>query len=139
LVCFSIHSTEGLETEDFNRNASTTFTYAVNFTNSTSTALFTLNAPYGVVTMSFSGVRVDDLKDQYDTDNPLDNGIYTSIALNTSNPEVPTFTFANGSRIEFKNSSGVWYAESLASREVEVVRLQWLLLLLMVVLVLNGR
>jgi hypothetical protein len=139
LVCFSIHSTEGLETEDFNRNATTTFTYAVNFTNSTSTALFTLNAPYGVVTMSFSGVRVDDLKDQYDTDNPLDNGIYTSIALNTSNPEVPTFMFANGSRVEFKNSSGVWYAESLASREVEVVRLQWLLLLLMVVLVLNGR
>lgn len=128
--CFlRVREEEGLGTNARNRNASTPFTYAVNFTNNTSTALFTLNAPYGILTMSFSGIRVDDLGDKYDTYNPRDNGNYTSISLNTSNPLVPNFMFTNGSKIEFRNDSGFWNAAAATttSGEVEISRPQWLL------------
>lgn len=82
--------------------------------------------------MSFSGVRLDDVTDQFDTYNPYDNKNFTVIALNTSNPKVSTFMFANGSKMEFKNHSGTWDAEatvatSLAPRKLKVVGLQWLL------------
>ncbi|KAN0115501.1 hypothetical protein V8E51_005045 [Hyaloscypha variabilis] len=41
-------------------NSSTPFTYALNFTNSTVSALFTLTAPYGIVSISYSGSRFKD-------------------------------------------------------------------------------
>ena len=80
--------------------------------------------------MSFSGIRYDDLLDKYDTSHPSDNGNFTAIALNTSNPKIPGFMFANGTKIEFNNASGNWDVASWAEREVQV-GLEWLLLLLM--------
>jgi len=80
--------------------------------------------------MSFSGSRIDDPTNQYDSYNPYDNGNFTSISLNTTNPKVPGFMFSNGSKIEFKDNVAV-AVSNLATRELEL-RLQWLLSLLMV-------
>jgi len=79
--------------------------------------------------MSFSGVRFDDLLNKHDTSNPSDDGNFTAIALNTSNPKIPGFMFANGTKIEFNNASGNWDVASWAGREVQV-GLKWLLPLL---------
>jgi hypothetical protein len=87
--------------------------------------------------MSFSGSRLDDVTDQFDDYNPKDNGNFTVIALNTSDPKVPTFMFANGSKFEFQNHPDGWDAElvtnstSLAPREVKATGVQWVLLSLM--------
>jgi hypothetical protein len=108
---------------NIHRNSSTPFTYALNFTNSTVSALFTLTAPYGIVSISYSGSRVDELQYKYDSWNPVDNGNYTAIALNTSNPKVPGFMFANGSRIEFKDN--IAFA-SQTSNGFQVASKQWI-------------
>lgn len=98
------------------RNETTPFTYAVNFTNKTAKALFTLGGPYGAITLSFSGTRADDLRGLADLVNPYDNGHYSAIALTPSNSSLPHFTFANGSTIVWKNYSyGEWDAISSAS------------------------
>jgi hypothetical protein len=113
-----------------NRNATTPFTYAVNFTNTTSKALFTLSAPYGDVTLSFSGIRVDDLRNPQDPVNPYDNGNFSAIALSPSNSSLPHFTFANGSTILWKNySHGEWDAISSAPSllETQILGTQWML------------
>jgi hypothetical protein len=108
----------------FVRNSSTPFKYNLNFTNSTTSALFTLTAPYGVVTMYFSGARVDDLYNHgLDSFNPYDNGNYTASALNSSNPKAPGFMFANGSRIEF--GGDVAFA-SQSSSGVQAEAMQWI-------------
>ncbi|KAE9378649.1 hypothetical protein N431DRAFT_363280 [Stipitochalara longipes BDJ] len=114
----------------FSWNSSTPFTYALNFTNSTTSALFTLTAPYGVVSMSFFGSRVDDLNNQHNPVNPFDNGNYTTIALNSSNPKVPGFMFVNGSRIEFNGD--VAFASQSSSGGQMVVGMQWFVMLMIV-------
>ncbi|KAE9374016.1 hypothetical protein N431DRAFT_454827 [Stipitochalara longipes BDJ] len=89
------------------------YTTSLNFTNQTSMAFFTITAPYGIINMSFTGTRLDDLKNPHDQNNPYVNGNFSSIALNTSNPKIPGFMFANGTKIEFSNAtSGNWDAKS---------------------------
>jgi len=105
----------------------------VNFTNTTSTALWTVSAPYGIVSLSFSSTRVDNTSDEHDDYNPYDNGNFVAIALNTSNPKLPTFMFANGSKIEWTNkTTGYWaIAASRAERGVQP-EFKWLVLELFV-------
>ena len=116
------------------RNETTPFTYAVNFTNTTSTALWTLAAPYGTVSLSFSGTRADDLDNEpyYTPTNPRDNGQYAVISLNTSDPKVPRFTFANGSKIVFGKQTGDYGTWEIKAVAAKPIRIQWLLLLGMV-------
>ena len=73
--------------------------------------------------MYFAGARVDDLYNHgHDYFNPYDNGNYTAIALNSSNPKAPGFMFANGSRIEFNGD--VAFA-SQSSSCVKAEEMQW--------------
>ena len=49
------------------------------------------------------------MSDKYDSEIPYDNGKFVVIALNTSNPKLPTFMFANGSKVEWTNkTTGYW-------------------------------
>jgi hypothetical protein len=91
------------------------------------------------MTFSFSGTRVDKI---YYTGSPsvepYDNGNYTPISLNTSNPSKPSFNFVNGSQFIWKsNSHGQWSAVvSAAALSIDTslaLWLKWLWLLLMVV------
>ena len=80
--------------------------------------------------MSFSGARVDDLYNQHDLFNPYDNGNYTAIALNSSNPNAPGFMFANGSRIEF-NGDVAFATQS--SSGIQAEGMQWIARLSLIV------
>lgn len=124
ILCCLISITHGA---NFVRNSSTPFKYNLNFTNSTTSALFTLTAPYGLVTMSFSGARVDDLYNHF---NPYDNGNYTAIALNSSNPNAPGFMFANGFRIVF-NGDVAFATQS--SSGIQAEGMQWIARLSLIV------
>jgi hypothetical protein len=115
-------------------NSTTPFTYAVNFTNTTAEALFSLAGPLGTVTFSFSGSRVDDNRPGW---KPSDNGNYTPIALNTADPAKPRFQFTNGSQFVWKNyfngRSAIASAAALSIDESIALWWKWLWLLLMVV------
>ncbi|CZR67571.1 uncharacterized protein PAC_17470 [Phialocephala subalpina] len=98
----------------FSWNSSTPFAYTPNFTNGTTSAFFTPTAPYGVVTTSFSGSRVDDLHNYH--------------PLNSSNPKVLSFMFANGSKIKFKGDVAF---ESQASSGFQMAGMQWIVSLML--------
>ncbi|RHZ48371.1 uncharacterized protein CDV56_103214 [Aspergillus thermomutatus] len=122
----------------FQWNSTTPFTYAVNFTNTTAEVLFSLTAPLGSVTFSFSGTRVDRNSAGSPIVEPYNNGNYTPIALNTSNPMEPTFNFINGSQFIWKNySHGEWSAVATSATGLSIDKnlalwLKWLWLLFMV-------
>ncbi|KAF7121818.1 hypothetical protein CNMCM5793_009371 [Aspergillus hiratsukae] len=122
----------------FEWNSTTPFTYAVNFTNTTAEALFSLTAPLGSVTFSFTGARVDKNTAGSPRAQPYDNGHYTPISMNTSNPSKPSFNFVNGSQFVWKNwSRGDWSAvasaPALSVDKNLALWLKWLWLLSMTV------
>ncbi|KAF2462738.1 uncharacterized protein BDR25DRAFT_363580 [Lindgomyces ingoldianus] len=92
------------------------FTDNLNFTNTSSAALFTLSAPSGNISLAFSGSRIDH-NDQ--NSEPQNNGNYTAISLaDPRDNATPLFTFANGTHIKWKGGSGtIWSAVSDASQE----------------------
>jgi len=95
-------------------NHTVSFTYTVNFTNTSAAANFSLSAPQGTIVMLFEGQRVDDdpTADGLPYAEPTDGGHEVAIALDTSNPKMPMFTFANGTKIKFNNTyDGIWTAE----------------------------
>ncbi|KAJ5658439.1 uncharacterized protein N7484_002088 [Penicillium longicatenatum] len=114
---------ECVETLTFEWNTTTPFTYALNFTNTSAQALFSLTAPSGTVEFFFSGLRVDggqSSTSQTPEVDPYNNGNYTPISLNASG-EYPSFTFVNGSGIGWKNHSDGWDATaSSAVLRVEI-------------------
>ncbi|GIJ81699.1 hypothetical protein Asppvi_000199 [Aspergillus pseudoviridinutans] len=117
----------------FQWNFTTPFTYAVNFTNTTAEAQFSLTAPSGSVTFSFLGNRVDKNEPYME---PYNNGNYTPVSLNTSNPSKPSFNFVNGSQFVWKNwSHGEWSAvasaAALSADKNLALWLRWLWLLFM--------
>ncbi|GLB33159.1 hypothetical protein LshimejAT787_0100440 [Lyophyllum shimeji] len=73
-------------------NSSIPFTYDMTFSNTTASATFFLNAPYGALTLQFSGDRADSRPHKWP---------FPAIGLNTSNPTKPTFTYSNGTAFSF--------------------------------------
>ncbi|KAF8055169.1 hypothetical protein FPV67DRAFT_1745338 [Lyophyllum atratum] len=87
-------------------NSSIPFTYDMRFSNTTASATFFLNAPYGALTLQFSGDR-EDSRPRYSPFGP-----FPAIGLDTSDPRKPTFTYSNGTAFSFVNDpyDGRWYA-----------------------------
>lgn len=95
------------------RNNTTPFSYALNFTNITTLATFTITAPsFGTFVLSFEGMRVDADDGEHDpalADNPaLEKDGEASIryaamslASPVDHPDGPHFTFANGTEFYF--------------------------------------
>lgn len=88
------------------------FTYTVNFSNMTATAVFTVVASLGNVTLSFTGKRADGDDEELAPSNLY--GQYSAIGLaDPSEHELPTFTFANGTEFKWvENKRGEWDALS---------------------------
>ncbi|KAF8060246.1 hypothetical protein FPV67DRAFT_1453361 [Lyophyllum atratum] len=85
------------------RNSSIPFTYDMTFSNTTASATFFLNAPYGALTLQFSGDRADIRPHK---------SPFPAIGLDTSDPSKPSFTYSNGTAFSFVNDpyDGRWYA-----------------------------
>ena len=87
--------------------------YNFTFTNLSVKAELEVHGYTGELAISFSGNRTDDTDDQFETVQavPYNNGEYTPIALNTTDPYKPNFMFTNGSGFEFKETDNhTWYA-----------------------------
>lgn len=102
------------------RKDAQSFTYNLNFTNSSSAAIFSLSTSSANITLSFSGSRTTLKGSPKENLQPSNNETYTEMALaDPRHNSMPHFTFANGTEIQWKKPDawGGWSARSNASRK----------------------
>ncbi|KAM0269844.1 hypothetical protein ACHAQH_009629 [Verticillium albo-atrum] len=107
---------------DFAWTKNAPFTYTVNFTNTTATALLTVNDPLSSVTLSFHGKREDGNDELMAPSNLW--GQYSAIGLADLNENpLPKFTFTNDTEFKWKESeNGAWDAVSESVQQAAMWR-----------------
>lgn len=115
--CLSFAQVSVADADD-SRDKSNPFTYALNFTNTSSTAKFTLSRKEGDLTILFSGSRLD--RDDEENE-PSDVGGSAAIALaSPADNALPHFTFTNGTGIAWDGKNGEeWQGYSPAPSRAE--------------------